>query len=72
MSNSRQITSPGYSSYREAYVNVGSPSDEVYDEWFLALEEFLLIVTKERYLRVRKALLLNLAPYGLVSMCRIA
>jgi len=51
---------------------VGSPTDEVYDEWFLALEEFLLVVTEERYLRVRNALLLNLAPYGLVNMCRIA
>jgi len=73
MSNSRQITSPGYSSCHEAYINVSSPTDEVYDdEWFLALEEFLLIATEERYLRVRNALLLNLTPYGLVSMCRIA
>jgi len=51
---------------------VGSPTNEVYDEWFLALEEFLLILTEERYLRVRNALLLNLTPYGLVSICRIA
>ena len=51
---------------------MGSPTDEVHGEWFLALEEFLLIVTEERYLRARNALLLNLTPYGLVSMCRIA
>jgi hypothetical protein len=51
---------------------VGSPTGEVHGEWFLALEEFLLIVTEERYLRARNALLLNLTPYGLVSMCRIA
>jgi hypothetical protein len=52
-------------------INVGSPTDEAYD-WFLALEEFLLMLTEERYLRVRNALLLNLTPYGLVSICRIA
>jgi hypothetical protein len=51
---------------------MGSPTDGAYDEWFLALEEFLLILTEERYLRARNALLLNLTPYGLVSICRIA
>jgi hypothetical protein len=52
---------------------VGSPTDEVHDEcvFFFAVEEFLLILTEERYLRVRNALLFNVTPYGLVGTCRI-